>query len=124
MNGQPDHVRSLMAGSLYMPGVKKGVKRAEQMEEERETETEWADGEVLGRKELFSTERCEDITVQRKEKKSALLKRLRGEIPQLKTIKQAIKQRCRDTGGNKGWKVNVRLARHNNSYIIQPIPPL
>lgn len=60
-----------------MPGAKKGVKRAEQMEEERETETEWADGEVLGRKELFSTERCEDITVQRKKKKSALLKRLR-----------------------------------------------
>lgn len=42
-NGQADHVWSLMAGSLYMPGVKKGVKRAEQMEE-REAETEWADG--------------------------------------------------------------------------------
>lgn len=29
-----------MAGSLYMPGVKKGVKRAEQMEEERERDTD------------------------------------------------------------------------------------
>lgn len=36
MDGQADHVWSLIAGSLYMTGVKKGVKRAEQMEEERE----------------------------------------------------------------------------------------
>lgn len=66
-----------MAGSLYMPGVKKGVKRAEQMEE-REAETEWADGEVLGRKELFSTERCEDITVQRKKKKTSTSEKIEG----------------------------------------------
>lgn len=33
-------------------------------EKEREREAEWADGEVLGRKELFSKGRCEDITVQ------------------------------------------------------------
>lgn len=87
MDGQADHVWSLIAGSLYMPGVKKGVKRAEQMEEERETETEWADGEVLGRKELFSTERCEDITVQRKKKKIGTSEKIEGgggEMPQLK----------------------------------------
>lgn len=63
-----DHVWSLTAGSLYILGVKKHVKRAEQMEGERkrEREAEWADGEVLGRKELFSKGRCEDITVQGK----------------------------------------------------------
>lgn len=68
MNGTKDHVWSLMAGSLYILGVKKDVKRAEQMEgeKEREREAEWADGEVLGRKELFSEWRCEDITVQGK----------------------------------------------------------
>lgn len=79
MKGHPDRVWSLMAGSLYMPGVKKGVKRAGQMEEERETETEWADGEVLGRKELFSTERCEDITVQSKKKKICTSEKIEGE---------------------------------------------
>lgn len=40
MNGRPDRAWSLVVGSLYMPGVKEGVKRAGQMEEERETETE------------------------------------------------------------------------------------
>lgn len=68
MNGKKDHVWSLTLGSLYILGVKKDVKRAEQMEgekkREREREAEWADGEVLGRKELFSEGRCEDITVQ------------------------------------------------------------
>lgn len=33
-----DHVWSLMDGSLYIPGVKKDVKRAEQMEGEKERE--------------------------------------------------------------------------------------
>lgn len=121
MLGKKDHVWSLTVGSLYILGVKKDAKRAEQMEgeKEREREAEWADGEVLGRKELFSKGRCEDITVQGKKK--SLLKRLRGEIRQ---SYQAIKQRCKDSAGNKGLEVNVRLARHNNSYIIQPIPPL
>lgn len=66
MNGRKDHVWPLTLGSLYILGVKKDVKRAEQMEggKKREREAEWADGEVLGRKELFSKGRCEDITVQ------------------------------------------------------------
>lgn len=69
MDAKKDHVWSPMVGSLYIPGVKKDVKKAEQMEGEREGQTEWADGEVLGRKEQFSKERCEDITLQRRGKK-------------------------------------------------------
>lgn len=92
------------AGSLSVPGVKEGVKRAEQMEEERETETEWADGEVLGKKELFSAERCEDITVQwKRNKKSARLKSLgAGEVKA--TLGNRLSNRAAETGGKKGWK--------------------
>lgn len=100
MNGQPDHVWSLMAGSLYMPGVKKGVKRAEQMEEERETETEWADGEVLGRKELFSTERCEDITVQRKGKKISTSEKIEGGNTTIENYKTGYKAEMQ----RHGWQ--------------------
>lgn len=41
-----DHVWSLTAGSLYILGVKKDVKRAEQMEGEKKKERERQNGQM------------------------------------------------------------------------------
>lgn len=46
MNGKKDHVWSLTVGSLYSLGVKKDVKRAEQMEGEKKRERERQNGQM------------------------------------------------------------------------------
>lgn len=120
MLGKKDHVWSLTVGSLYILGVKKDAKRAEQMEGEKERERQNGQMGKCWEGRNYSV-RGGVKTLLCKGKKKSLLKRLKGEIRQ---SYQAIKQRCKDSAGNKGLEVNVRLARHNNSYIIQPIPPL